>query len=29
MSVGSNVSIEYYNSPNEELVGIVSKIKIN
>ncbi len=28
MSVGSNVSIEYYMSPNEELVGIVSKIEI-
>lgn len=28
MSVGNNVSIEYYMSPNEELVGIVSKIKI-
>ena len=29
MSVGSNVSIEYYNSPDEELVGIVSKIEIS
>ena len=28
MSVGSKVSIEYYMSPNEELVGIVSKIEI-
>ena len=28
MSVGSTVSIEYYMSPNEELVGIVSKIEI-
>lgn len=28
MSVGSNVSIDYYMSPNEELVGIVSKIEI-
>ena len=28
MLVGSNVSIEYYMSPNEELVGIVSKIEI-
>ena len=28
MSVGNNVSIEYYMSPNEELVGIVSKIEI-
>ena len=28
MAVGNNVSIEYYMSPNEELVGIVSKIEI-
>ena len=28
MSVGNNVSIEYYMSPNEELVGLVSKIEI-
>ena len=28
MSVGSSVSIDYYMSPNEELVGIVSKIEI-
>ena len=28
MSVGSNISIDYYMSPNEELVGIVSKIEI-
>lgn len=28
MSVGSKVSIEYYMSANEELVGIVSKIEI-
>ena len=28
MSVGSTVSIEYYMSPNEELVGNVSKIEI-
>lgn len=28
MSIGSNVSIDYYMSQNEELVGIVSKIEI-
>lgn len=28
MAIGSNVSIEYHMSANEELVGIVSKIKI-
>lgn len=29
LKIGNNVSIEYYMSPNEELVGIVSKIEIH